>query len=696
MNIKNSILLRARIAFLVVSIFALAITYKIIDLQMVEGEKWNKLADEIGLQYRKVKATRGNIYSDNGSLLATSVPYYKVAIDPSRISEERYQNEIDSLCMNLSGFYGDVSPQEYKRRITNARVSGRKYLVVNRMQINYQQKKEMRDWPIFRYGRMGGGVIFEKVEKRFLPFSYLANRTVGYVNENLEGAGLEYSFNAQLAGKDGEALFRKMAGGNWKPVYDGSDVRPVEGMDLETTIDVNLQDVAEAALLKALTDHGADYGAVVVMEVKTGAIKAISNLGKTKSNRYAELYNYAVGRQGLREPGSTFKLATMIALLEEEQINLDDSIDTGNGKYKIYNNTVRDHEEDGYGRVTIREAFEKSSNVAMAKLTEKHFGTKPQKFYNYLEDLWLTKPLGFQMVGEGAPNVKKPENWSGITLPWMAYGYGLELTPLHTLTLFNAVANDGKMIRPIIVKSIQRTNQVSEEFSSEVLVNRICSEKTLQQMRLLLEGVVERGTANNIKNSHYKIAGKTGTAQLLVNGRHSKKYMTSFAGYFPADEPLYSAIVVIENPKGFRQYGSNVAAPVFKEIADKVYATNVKMHEPIPEEYRREMGVFPVIRAGNQIDLKMLCNELGVSNHSETTDEWVRSSRRTNSVQWVPAKVSEKFVPDVTGMTLRDAIYLLENRGLKVSIEGQGRVKSQSIYPGRKINKGSKIKLELG
>jgi len=695
-NIKSSILLRVRLAFLLVFLFALAIIYKIIDLQMIEGEKWNMRAAQTGLQYMTMKAPRGNIFSDNGSLLATSVPYYKVALDPSRVTDEIFQLEIDTLTIKLTEYFGEKSPSDYKRFITNARVSGKKYILLSRKQINYQEKKKMEQWPILKYGRLKGGALFEKVEKRFLPFSYLATRTIGYVNDNYEGAGLEYSFNNKLAGKNGKALFRKMSGGSWKPVRDGSDIRPVDGYDLQTTIDINLQDVAESALLRALENHNADHGSLILMHVKTGEIKAISNLSRTRSGNYAETYNYAVGRNGLREPGSTFKLATMIALLEENEISLEDSIETGNGIYKVYDNVVRDHEEGGYGTITIREAFEKSSNVAMAKLVERQFGANPHLFYQYLVNMKLTEPIGFQMIGEGVPKISKPDEWSGITLQWMAYGYGLELTPLHILTLYNAVANNGRMIKPIIVKSIKRADRIVEEFSTETIIRRIASEKTLRKIKSLLEGVVKNGTAKSIDNNHYKIAGKTGTAQLLINGRHSKTHMTSFVGYFPADEPLFSCIVVIENPKGFSQYGSNVAAPVFKEVADKIYASNIDMHKPLTDDFKREMGVFPVIQSGLQSELKMICNELGISNHSESDELWVKTRRSSNSVLWKDKKFTRALIPDVTGMTLRDAIYVLENRGLKVSTEGRGRVKKQSQLPGMKIVKGEQIKLILG
>jgi len=688
--------LRVRIAFILVFLFALAVVYKISDIQFVQGKRWTEMADKVNLQYRTVKATRGNIISDNGSLLATSIPFYKVAFDPSIPSEELYRENIDSLSYLLSSYFNDYGSQHYKRRINDARISGRKYIILSRKQINYQQKKMMSEWPIFREGRIGGGVIFEKVEKRFMPFNYLANRTIGYINDNNEGAGLEYSFNEKLAGRDGKALYQKVTGGNWKPIYDGSEIRPDDGLDVVTTIDVNLQDVTEDALLRALEDHNADYGTAVVMEVKTGEIKAISNLGRNKKGKYFESYNYAVGTHGLREPGSTFKLVTMLALLEETNIQLDDSIDTGSGKLRIYDSEVSDHQTGGLGVISVRQAFEKSSNVAMAKLADQYFGLNPTRFYKYIDDLHLTTPMGFQMMGEGYPKVKKPEEWSGLTLPWMAHGYGLELTPLHTLTLYNAVANNGRMIRPVIVKSLNKADREIDNFEAITMSRQICTKETLTQLKAILEGVVESGTAKNINTSLYKIAGKTGTAVTLKNGRYTKEYNTSFVGYFPARDPLYSIIVVIENPKGFYQYGNNVAAPVFREIADKIYASNIDMHQKLPEDIDPLKGIFPVIRAGNVEDLKLICNNLGISNHAKGEKAWVRARIKNNSIEWRDNNIITGLTPDVTGMTLRDALFVLENQGLRVKYEGMGRVVSQSISPGVKAAKGNWINLKLG
>lgn len=695
-NIKKSILVRVRVAFLCVLIFAVCVAAKIGHIQLVEGDKWAKLSEEINFDYKKVKATRGNIYSDNGSLLATSLPFYKVAIDPTLAKSETFKAGVDSLSYLLARFYKDRPSSEYKQMLKDARAAGKQYIVLNRKQINYQTKKEMMTWPIFREGRYKGGVIFEKMDVRYRPFSNLSRRTVGFVNEDGKGAGLEYSFDAVLGGQDGEALFQKIAGGTWKPVFDGNNTKAVDGLDIHTTIDINLQDVAETSLYRAMKLHNADEGTVVVMEVKTGHIKAISNLSSDGHGEFYEKFNHAVG--GSIEPGSTFKLVTMIALLEDTNLQLGDSINTGNGEYTFYNRKVKDHHEGGFGKISVQQAFELSSNVAMAKLTDKYFGTKPSKFIEHVDRLKLSKPLGLQVTGEAYPKITRPsdKNWSGITLPWMAYGYGLEITPLHTLTLYNAVANDGKMIKPVFVTAVSKADKVKQDFETEPITGKICSNKTLNQLRLLLEGVVENGTAMNLKNAHYRIAGKTGTAQILQNGRYEKRYITSFVGYFPAHAPKYSAIVLIKNPRGFYQYGNNVAGPVFKDIADNIYSRDINLHLAMEKKQSLEPGVFPVIRAGRQDELTMLSNELGISNHSATEEEWIKAAKNGSSVVWKKNAVMKDHVPDVLGMTFRDAVYLLEKVGLRVSFEGKGRVTNQSLSPGTRISKGSIINLRLG
>ncbi len=698
MNIKRSILLRVRLAFLAVVIFVLAVIYRMVDIQVVNGDKWRDLAAQYSLDYKKIKATRGSIYADGNDLLATSLPFYKLAFDPLLVDNETFTSNIDSLSLLLSKHFGDRSSAEYKKKISEARQSRKRYVVLNSKSVNYTEKQEMSEWPIFRLGQMRGGVIFQKEDRRHKPFRSLAERTIGYLNEDNVGVGVERSFNHYLSGKDGEGLFQKVAGGNWKPVNASSDVRPVDGYDVHTTIDINLQDVAQNALLRALSKYEASYGTVVLMEVSTGEIKAISNLERTASGRYAESYNFAVAENN--DPGSTFKLASMLALLEADKIDLQDSIDTGEGWAEFSDRTMRDHKNGGYGKITIEDVFVKSSNVGTALLVDEHFGSNPQEYIDIIKGTGFGKSLNFQLMGEGEPFIKDVDHptWSDVSLPWMSVGYETQLTPLQTLTLYNAVANDGKMIQPILVKSINRADQKVERFESEVINKRIASKETIAQLKQMLEQVVERGTAKNIKNSYYKIAGKTGTAQKLIGGRYrTQRYYASFAGYFPAEEPLYSCIVVIDDPKGWNRFGGDVSAPVFKEIADMIYAQNLELHDEFETDYVANSGKFPVIRAGRLDELNELCNLLGISNYSGEEDaEWVRSSVSNNAIIWKENHEGSSLVPNVQGMTLRDAIYILENIGLKVSVSGHGRVKSQSVRPGVRITEGRSIKIVLG
>lgn len=702
MNVKQSILIRVRVVFILIALAAAAIPYRIGQLQFKEGDQWRKKAETINFQYREVPATRGNIYAGDGSLLATSLPFYRVAIDPTIAKGNLFNAGLDSLSKKLSAFYKDKSASAYKRMIKDARLDNKRYLVVNRKQIGYQGMQEMSNWPIFRAGRLGGGVIFEKVEKRYQPFKSLASRTVGFINADDYGAGIEYSFNSQLKGKDGKALFQRLAGGSWKPVFDAEDVKPENGLDVYTTLDVNIQDVAETALLRQLIDREAEFGSVIVMEVKTGQIKAISNLQRNKSgNGYGENYNFAIGDQGNTEPGSTFKLLSMLALLEENNISLNDKVETGNGVHMFYNRAMRDAKNGGYGTITVREAFEKSSNVAISKLVDRYFGSSPSKFMAYIEKAGLSEPFDFQLVGEGKPFFKKPgtKTWYGTSLPWISIGYESKLNPLHTLALYNAVANNGKMVKPYIITSISKGNQIQESFQPEVLRNQIASEKTIKQLQELLEGVVSHGTARNISNADYKIAGKTGTAQKLINGAYTKKYYTSFAGYFPADRPKYSMIIVIDSPNGLAAYGGDVSAPVFKEIADRIYALDLELNpgskQTMVAAAAEDRGL-PYIQAGKVEELQEIFDEFGLKSNTMNSEEWVTTVASDTSVKLQINDTDKAIVPDVSGLPLRDALFILENKGLQVNYSGKGRVKAQSLVPGTKLSPNATINLVLG
>ena len=699
---KQTILLRTRIAFLAVLLFAVAIIGKLVYLQTLQGARWKKAAAMTGLEYRPVKATRGNIYAADGSLLATSLPFYRLALDPCVVDEATFQTEIKGLSQLLAGFYKDKRAEAYQQLIQDARQAKRRYVVLNKRRFNYQVKKQMSQWPIFCQGRWQGGVIFEKIERRFRPFHHLAARTVGFVNANERGAGLEYSFNETLKGIDGRALYQKTVGGNWKMIHGSSTDPPMHGYDLETTLDINLQDVAHDSLLRALQASQAAHGCAVVMEVATGEIKAMVNLSRTDNDQYQERYNYAAGNQGTIEPGSSFKLVSMLALLEETSIALTDTIDTDNDQDQFYDCVMKEVKKGGFGEITVQEVFEKSSNIGTARLVHDAFGDNPQKFIDYVHKLNLSKPLGLQLVGEGVPFVKTPQGpgWSGVTLPWMSIGYALKVTPMHILTLYNAVANNGKMVQPIIVKKIKQANRTLKTFRGAVLNKKICSKPTLAKLKTLLEGVVARGTARRFGHGFYKIAGKSGTANKVTDGRYTNDTCITFVGYFPVEAPQYSCIVVLDTPQRYAwHFGASVAA-VVKDIADKVAAKDLAARRFVTADSPPQAsGIFPLIRAGHREELLRLCDSLGIAyDHEDLAATWVRTTTDGDQIVWKDnGSFGQGQVPRVLGMTLKDALFLLENGGLVVTVQGNkaGRVKQQSLLPGTKGGQGKHITLRM-
>ncbi|WP_082685141.1 penicillin-binding protein [Hymenobacter sedentarius] len=703
-SVKKSIVTRVRLAFLGVAVFSSAIFWKATKIQYQEGTKWRALEQERRISYQPVPATRGNIYSDNESIMATSLPFYRVAWDPGVVDDAVFRAGVDSLAWHLSHFFGDRSVQEYRRRLVNARDPRHpmvRYIRLNSRQINFQEKKLLAKWPIFRAKRNRGGAIFEKVDKRFRPFGGLAQRTIGFVNEDHHGAGLEYTFEQSLAGKSGEALFERVPGGV-KPVYDGTEIKPLPGYDVKTTLDINLQDVAENALYKSLVDNNAEYGCVILMEVATGEIKAVANLGKASDDTYKEDYNYAFADQGRTEPGSTFKLASMMALFEARpDIKLDDIVDTGNGRMLVGGAVKSD--SHGYGRITVQQVFEKSSNIGVARLVNENFAKNPAEYTDYLKRFGLDKPLGFQMAGEARPYVKDPtdRSWSKTSLTTMSIGYELKLAPLQTLAFYNAVANGGVKVQPLIVKEIKQADKVLQRNETKVLNPKICSEATLAKVKAMMEGVVTEGTARAIRPKDYSIAGKTGTAWKFKNGQYTKTYSTSFCGYFPADKPKYSCIVVVDSPRNGRIYGADVAAPVFREVADKCMARDLLSQRPLLAKARLNKSHVPLVRAGMQEELALVCQKLGLAGKTQATggEEWVRAASDTafhaRTVALVVNPVRPGRVPQVSGLSLRDALFLLENRGLHVRATGTGRVREQSLPVGSPIKRGDVITLTL-
>lgn len=701
-GIKESILVRIQTANLIITGIAVVIFLQILNIQFLQGEYWQSRADEMGLQYRTKKATRGTIYAENEIMLATSIPLYKVSLDPMIINSELYRTKIDTLTKLLSTFFKDKKPKEYLAKINEARRLKKRYIVLSPRPITFTERQALAQWPIFNDKQNKTGVLFEKVEERTYPFTGLAGRTIGFVNENNDGAGLEMSFHKALSGVNGKALYQKITGGDWKPVGTGTRINPINGNDIYTTIDINLQDIAQESLAEYMSKHSAKYGCVVVMEVKTGAVKAMVNLGLEK-DEYKENYNYAIGDQGSIDPGSTFKTASMLAMLEDSTYSLQDTIDTGNGFYKYYDREMKDTKVGGWGKQTFQQALENSSNIAVSRFVTKHFGKKIDKYLEYLDKFGLNTDLekSFRLSGMAKSYIKTPKDptWSGVTLPWMSIGYELRLSPLQMLTFYNAIANDGYLVAPYLVKMVKRNDEILEKYKPIINTNPIAKAASIQKIKTMLEGVVERGTATGIKSNKYKIAGKTGTSQKLnTRGKYIKKYHTSFVGYFPAEKPKYSCIVVIDEPQGTEQYGGDVSAPVFKLIADKLYAQDIDVKSE--SVAKREIGLFQNDLPNQQVsygeDAKSIFDFLQVPSMTIKNKQWVKASAGKYEIDWEDMSIkSTTSVPSVKGMSLRDALYVLESKGLKVAYTGKGRVKTQSLMPGSALKKGDKIIIQL-
>ncbi len=709
-HIQRLILLRVRVAFAAVVLFGLAAAFRIFYVQIIEGDKWRGLA--VTQREQTLKAMRGNIYAANGDLLATSLPYYRVAIDPTVADSAVFFRNLDSLSANLARLFPEKDRAVWAKELREARSANRKYKLLSKNLLTYQQLKQLKNFPVFNTGLKESGLILEKTDKRFNPYPELARRTIGFIPAEEQnrryGRGLEISFDKQLSGTGGKALHQKIGPNLWLPINEDLQIKPIDGLDIETTLDLNLQDTVHRILKSALQKYQASSGCVIVMEVQTGEIKAIVNLGQ-EGDSYGEVNNYAVGESGLAEPGSTFKLMSMAAILEEvPTVTIQDTVQTfQTGKHKFYDDAVMT-DVMPYGKLSVQEVFEKSSNIGMSLLTYKYFRKNPLRYYQWLEKFGLTKPLGFQMAGEAAPYVKNPSagGWSGSTLPWMSIGYELKLAPLHTLAFYNAIANGGKMMQPFIVKRTFYANKVSEEYEPRVLIPQICSSRTISILQKMLEGVVQRGTAQNIKSTHFKIAGKTGTAEKVKNRIYTEEHYTSFVGYFPADKPKFSCIVVIDAPKNpnaspdnaqaNRLFAAEVAAPVFKKIAEVVYASSI--YTDLASMRPLNSVGLPTIRAGYKSDIVNICNTLGLglNDRSYSFTEWVRTAPKGDTVILDDRPSLPGKVPDVRGMRLRDAIYLLENAGLKVRCEGTGRVISQSIPPSSVLKRSAIIVLKLG
>jgi cell division protein FtsI (penicillin-binding protein 3) len=697
MNVKQSIILRAKVAFVIVAVFAGFVIAQAVQLTVVERETYQELSRKQTIRLQEVLAVRGNIMSSDGRLLATSMPKYTIFFDTRApgITETVFKKSVDSLSLMLSMTFPSRTKSMWKEYLEKGRKNSNRYLFIQK-DVTYEKARDMGEWwPIFRLGRYSGGLIREEKNVREMPFGDMARRTVGFTAPNGRTVGLEHAFDSLLRGVSGERLEQKVSAKVWRPI-DNQGFSPQNGCDIVTTLDLNIQDVAEDALKRALQQSDAKSGCAILMEVKTGAIKAIANFSRTPKGTYFEDFNIALGIAS--DPGSTFKLASTMALLEEKAVKPDDIIHINGGSMPFYDKVMVDATIHTKNDITFKEAFEKSSNVAIAKLVHDHFKSNPQKFMEYLSLLNLDRPLGVEIPEEGNIRIKRPtdNDWYQTTLPWLSIGYESRITALQTLTMFNAIANNGTLIRPYFVDRVQRMGKVLWKHQVDVIHPAVCSKETLKTLQSLLEGVVENGTAKNVKRPDYKVAGKTGTAQILVGTQYDKgQHKASFVGYFPADNPRYSCIVVVNSPQGGLYYGGQIAGPVFIEIADKVYAALRDLH---PEVQQIPNPPMPIVKNGLHSDIKSVLNTLGVSsytiNHQAPID-WVSAHKGPQHIRLQPLKIQQERLPDVSGMGLRDALYLLEHLGLQAQVLGYGAVVRTQPPPGTPIKRGQTITLVL-
>ena len=694
-KVSDKILKRVYLLFGVVALFSVLILIRVVNIQYINGAKWKEAVQSDRIYERVYKAARGSILSEEGDVLAESIPFYYLSVDPSLIDreDEAFQPAFDSLGTLLSESFGEgvFDADYFKDKFHVAFDSSRKYLrVLNRL-VDYETYMDVCDWPLFRAPKYQGGLIGEKVEnRRHYPYDSLARITLGLMDQNRDTVplkGLEYAFDSYLKGQNGLYLVQRMPGNVEKPLEVQREDQ--DGADIVTTLSVELQDIVETELKKTVKYHKAKYGVVVLMEVETGEIKAMAN--------YPEDVNRAVAYR--HEPGSTFKLASAMALLEDRYVSPGDSIETGNGTYEFFDRTMRDHL--AMGKISFYDAFIHSSNVAFSKLVNHYYGERLDQWFAHLEKFGITEVTmpRQHIVGERTPIINRPSDgrkWNGTTLPWMSIGYNTQLTPLQICAFYNAVANDGQYMEPMLVREVRQNAKVTKSFQPVVLREKVASQRTINIVKKFMEGVCEDGTAKNLSLEGCKLAGKTGTAQKYQDSirSYSRVYQASFCGYFPADNPRYTCYVFVDEPNNGAYYGGNVAAPLFKEVARQVNASDLEM-VPFFDPEAPEHQPFPVTRVVHQRNAGQVYRNLDIDQPREAEGTYVRVLERNGNVEFSPANLHPGEVPNVVGMTSRDAVALLEGLGLRARLVGHGKVARQSLRPGTSIAPQATIDLQL-
>jgi cell division protein FtsI (penicillin-binding protein 3) len=704
-EVKRELLIRVYIVALAMVGVACMLFYKAAKISIVEGDHWRDMGDSLYLKYVPIMADRGDILAADGSLMTTSLPFFDLHVDfrAEGLREDIFKANVDSLAYYLTRYVNtSVSKTQMRDWLIQKRRNGDRYALLAKG-VSIRDLEQIKTFPIFRLGKNKGGLIIDRQHVRVKPYKLLASRTLGLDRENAQQIGLERTFDGYLKGEEGQRLMQRVTGGTWIPVSNLADLEGQRGADVVTTIDPEIQDIAEYALLSGLESSRATMGTAIVMEVETGAIVAIANLGGKGGAGYDEDYNYAVGFSS--EPGSTFKLASAMALLEDEGADTNTVVDLGGGSGRFFDRTMKDSKPHDIYASDLAEAFELSSNVGIARLVQDYYGRdgRAGQFVKRIREMHLHEPTGIELDGEGAPMIKDPskkeDHWSGTTLPWMSTGYECRMTPLQILRFYNAVANDGKMMKPYIVSEITREGRTIKRFRPEVVDSRIASSTTIKKAQALLLGVVEKGTAKEYKPDHYMFSGKTGTARTDYYDPNSprKQYMASFAGYFPSEKPKYSCIVMVYDPVVGGYYGSTSALPIFRKIADRCMGINRELlaETELPDTVAYRDGMR-MAGWSNKDELDELVDELSLDTEVEGQGDWARLTGGKEIGMEVKNVLEKNMIPELYGMGIRDAIYLLENRGIHVSYHGVGRVKSQSIQSGQPIIKGSSIHLTLG
>lgn len=702
MEIKKDILWRVYLSFISIVILSFFVIGRAFYIQQVEGNHWRSMSDSLHQRIEPLDAERGTIYSEDGQMLSTSIPYFDIYIDFAadglrEKNGKRFKENIDSFSMALSAFFNDKSAAAYKQELQEAFHNKERYYLLKK-NLSFDQYKTFRNFPLVKLGRNRSGVIAEVKSKRLNPYGLLANRTIGLARNNAQNVGLERTYDSLLKGQTGQRLVRFIAGGAAVPVQ-GYQIDPENGKDIITTLDVNIQDIAQNALMKMMLKSEAQYGTCIVMETSTGKIKAIANLGRQTNGSYYEDYNYALQTT---EPGSTIKLATLLAVLEEGTVTINDMVEVGStGSAFVGVRNVNDAERSPKAVLTVRESFSHSSNIGMAKLVYKAFATQPDKYRNYLKQFHLDVHTGIDLVGEERtviPKLKKTNEGLHAMIT-MSFGYALEVSPLHILMLYNAIANNGKMMKPYLVNRIQKNGVLIRYFLPSVLNENICKPEVVKAARVCMEAVTTEGTAKYVfKDSPFPVAGKTGTTR-VAGGKIKYSdgvYLASFVGYFPANDPQYSCIVVIKTkPHAPLHYGGQLAAPVFKEIANKLFLTYINKNTLTQLNIKKDSTLS--FYSGQTTDLKNIYKALQIHyNDSVYNKPWSDATVIDGNTVLKSKDISSRSMPDLRGMGLKDVLFLMENMGVKVIANGRGKVKAQSIEKGSVLNKGTTVIIELG